>query len=190
MKRVAYILLLSFLFNFFAPIHTVFAEVVFEFNSGEYHVVYIKDNESSTTCDNISTINYDESNIEHVKSFDTYKEAYTYMKTLSSTSSKIVSIIGKRKDTNGNYVNKILNSEYAYVDLNTTGTTMTVSNVYTNKLDNKAYTYINGHGAFGGVDAAFIEYDNESARANIKISGVTGWISSLLTLKSKTYNGY
>ena len=190
MKKIAYVLLFAFLFDFFAPIYTVFADVVYEFQSGEYHVVYIKDNESSTTCDNISTLTYDESNVELVKSFDSYKEAHNYMKTLSSTSSKIVSIIGKRKDKNGNYVNKILNSEYAYVDLNTTGTTMTVSNVYTNTLDNRAYTYINGHGAFGGVDAAFIGYDNVSARANIKISGVTGWINSLLSLNDNKYNGY
>lgn len=190
MKKIAYVLLFAFLFDFFAPIYTVFADVVYEFQSGEYHVVYIKDNESSTICDNISTLTYDESNVELVKSFDSYKEAHNYMKTLSSTSSKIVSIIGKRKDKNGNYVNKILNSEYAYVDLNTTGTTMTVSNVYTNELDNRAYTYINGHGAFGGVDAAFIGYDNDSARANIKISGVTGWINSLLSLNDNKYNGY
>ena len=190
MKKIAYVLLLAFLFNFLAPIHTVFAEVVFEFSSGEYHVVYIKDNESSTTCDNISTITYDESNIEYVKSFNTYDEALTYMKTLTSTSSKIVSIIGKRKDTNGNYVNKILNSEYAYVDLNTTGTTMTTSNVYTSATNNKAYTYINGHGAFGGVDAAFIDYNNGTSRANMKISGVTGWINSLLSLNGNKYNGY
>ena len=46
MKKIAYVLLLAFLFNFLAPIHTVFAEVVFEFCCGEYHVVYIK----STIC--------------------------------------------------------------------------------------------------------------------------------------------
>lgn len=190
MKKIAYVLLLAFLFDFLAPIHNVFADVVYEFNSGEYHVVYIKENDSATTCDNISTVTYNESNIEHVKSFDTYDEAYEHMKTLSSTSSKIVSIIGKRKDTNGNYVNKILNSEYAYVDLNTTGTTMTVSNVYTSATNNKAYTYINGHGAFGGVDAAFIGYNNGTSRANMKISGVTGWINSLLSLNGNKYNGY
>lgn len=190
MKKIAYILLFAFLFDFLTPIYTVFADVVYEFNSGEYHVVYIKDNESATTCDNISTVTYDESNIELVKSFDSYDEAYTYMNTLSSTSSKIVSIIGKRKDTVGNYVNKILNSEYAYVDLNTTGTTMTVSNVYTSATNNKAYTYINGHGAFGGVDAAFIDYNNGTSRANMKISGVTGWINSLLSLNGNKYNGY
>ena len=70
MKKIAYVLLFAFLFDFFAPIHTVFADVVYQFNSGEYHVVYIKDNESATTCDNISTVTYDESNIEYVKSFD------------------------------------------------------------------------------------------------------------------------
>lgn len=190
MKKFAYILLICFLFDFFTPLITTFAEVNFEFSTGVYHVVYIKDSDSATACDNVSTITYDENNIEYLKSFDSYDEALSYMNTVSSTSSKTVSIIGERKDTDGEYVDKIINSEYALVDLNTTGTTMTTSNVYTSATNNKAYTYINGHGAFGGVDAAFLGYNNGTSRVNMKISGVSGWINSLLSLKGKKYNGY
>lgn len=194
MKKIAYILLFAFLFDFFTPLITTFALVNFEFESGEYHVVYIKDDNSSTTCDNVSTITYSESNIEYLKSFDKYDDALKYMNTLSSTSDKTVSIIGKRKDTNDESVDKIINSEYALVDLNTTGTTMTTSNVYPSATSISAYTYINGHGAFGGVDAAFLDYNNETYRVNMKISGVSGWIKSILTLKVneilKKYNGY
>lgn len=186
-RKIVFILLCAFLFDIFAPFAKVIADVVYEFQTGEYHVVYIKNSDTMTTCDNISTINYDEKNIELVKSFASYDEAYTYMNTLSSTTDKIVSIIGKRE---GSDSNKVLYSEYAYVDLNTTGTTMTTSNVYTTATNNNAYTYINGHGAFGGVDAAFLGYENSTSRANIKISGVTGWINSMVFANSKRYNGY
>lgn len=189
MKKLAYVLLFAFLFDFFTPLVTVFADVNFEFSSGKYHVVYIKEG-SATTCDNVSTITYDENNIEFLKSFDSYDDAVAYMNTVSSTPTKTVSIIGERKNTEGVYVDKIINSEYALVDLNTTGTTMTISNVYTSATNNKAYTYINGHGAFGGVDAAFLGYNNGTFRVNMKISGVSGWINSLLSLNGKKYNGY
>jgi len=190
MKKIIITLLLCFLFDFITPLITVFADVTYEFNDGKYHVVYIVDNESSTSCNNVATISYDDSNIEYLKSFDSYDEALEYMNTLSSTSSKVASIIGERKDTNGNYVNKIINSQYALVDLNTTNTTMTTSYVYTTATNNSVYTYINGHGAFGGVDAAFIDYNNGTSRVNMKISGVTGWINSLLSLNGNKYNGY
>jgi len=191
MKKIACILLFCFIFDFLTPLITVFAEVNFEFKEGTYHVVYIKESENSaTTCDNVSTITYDKSNIEELKNFDNYDEALAYMNSLSSTSSKTVAIIGERKNTDGEYEKKIINSEYALVDLNTTGTTMTTSYVYTTATNNKVYTYINGHGAFGGVDAAFIDYNNGTSRVNMKISGVTGWINSLLSLNGKKYNGY
>lgn len=191
MKKIAYVMLFCILFDLLTPLATVLAQVNFEFNEGIYHVVYIKESEnSSTTCDNISTITYDETNIEHLKSFDTYDEALSYMQSIKSEPTKIVSIIGDRKNVDGEYEKKIINSEYALVDLNTTGTTMTTSYVYTTATNNKVYTYINGHGAFGGVDAAFIDYNNGTSRVNMKISGVTGWINSLLSLNGKKYNGY
>lgn len=191
MKKTAYVLLFCMLFDILMPLINVFAEVNFEFKEGTYHVVYIKESENSaTTCNNIATITYDESNVEELKSFDDYDDALSYMKTISSTDSKTVAIIGERKNINGEYEKKIINSEYALVDLNTTGTTMTTSYVYTTATNNKVYTYINGHGAFGGVDAAFIDYNNGTSRVNMKISGVTGWINSLLSLSGNKYNGY
>lgn len=186
-RKIVFILLFAFLFDIFTPFAKVIADVVYEFETGEYQVVYIKSGGSATVCDNVSTVNYDENNIELIKSFSSYDEAYTYMNTITSTDDKIVSIIGKRE---GSDANKILYSEYAYVDLNTTGTTMTVSNVYTSSTNNKAYTYINGHGAFGGVDAAFLGYENSTSRANIKVSGVTGWINSKISLNGSSYNGF
>lgn len=190
MKKIVYILIICVLFDFIMPIVNVFAEVNYKFDKDGYQVVYIKDNNESTKCDNVSTVTYDESNVEYLKTFDSYDDALKYMKSLSSKEEKILAIIGKRKDSSGNYVDKIINSEYALVDLNTTNTTMTISLVYTSPTNNSAYTYINGHGAFGGVDAAFIDYNNGTARVNMKISGVKGWINSLLSLSGKKYNGY
>lgn len=187
MKKFIYLLL--FIFAFFIS-STVNAEVNYTFASGNYHVVYIKDNGKETPCNNVSTVTYDESNIELIKSFDIYDDAVNYMNTLSSTESKVVSIIGLRKDTSGQLVNKIINSQYALVDLNTTNTTLTTSYVYTSPTNNSVYTYINGHGMFGGVDAAFINYNNGTTKAQMKISGVTGWINSLLSLGDTKYNGY
>lgn len=83
------------------------------------------------------------------------------MKTIKSLPNKTLVIIGEKKNTDGVYVNDILTSEYALVDLNTTGTTSTTSYVYKEETSNRAYTYINGHGMFGGVDAALIDYSNE-----------------------------
>ena len=190
MKKTAYVLLFCMLFDILMPLINVFAEVNYDFSEGAYHVVYVKKSDSATVCDNVSTITYDDSNIEYLKSFDDYDDALSYMKTISSTDSKTVAIIGERKNINGEYEKKIINSEYALVDLNTTGTTMTTSYVYTTATNNKVYTYINGHGAFGGVDAAFIDYNNGTSRVNMKISGVTGWINSLLSLSGNKYNGY
>lgn len=191
MKKIALVLLVCILFDLFSPLALVFAKVNYNFNEGSYHVVYVKEDEkSSTVCDNISTIDYNESNLEHLKSFDNYNDALAYMNTLTSTSSKTVAMIGERKNKVGEDEYKIVNSEYALVDLNTTGTTMTTSNVYTSATNNQIYTYINGHGAFGGVDAAFLGYNNGTYKANIKISGVTGWINSLITLNDIKYNGY
>ena len=190
MKKIAYVLLICVLFDLVMPLYNVFAEVNYEFSSDGYQVVYIKDNGESTKCDNVSTVTYDESNVEYLKTFNKYDDALKYMKDVSNKENKIAAIIGKRKDTKGNYVNKIINSEYALVDLNTANTTMTISLVYTSATNNSSYTYINGHGAFGGVDAAFIDYNNGTSRVNMKISGVTGWINSLLSLGDKKYNGY
>ena len=193
MRKYKIIFLLLLMFSFIMPIK---ADVEYKFESGNFHVVYIKDNNLSTSCDNVSTIKYDSSNMELIKSFDTYEEALKLMNDTPSTGDKIVAIVGERKTTDGNYTYKIINSDYALVDLNTTNTTMTTSLVYTGHTNDKVYTYINGHGAFGGVDAAFIDYSNGDGKSNIKsrinmkISGVTGWINSTITLNKKIYNGY
>lgn len=193
MRKLKLLILIFLMFSFIMPTK---ADVEYKFESGNFHVVYIKDNKVSTSCDNVSTIKYDSSNIELIKSFDSYDEALKFMNDTSSTEDKIVAIVGERKNTSDNYVYKIINSDYALVDLNTTNTTMTTSLVYTGDVNNQVYTYINGHGAFGGVDAAFIDYSNGDeksdikSRVNMKISGVTGWINSLLYLNKKAYNGY
>ena len=189
MKKIAYILLVCILFDLIMPLYNVFAEVVYEFDKNGFQVVYIKDNEESTKCDNVSTVTYNGSNVEYLRTFDEYDDAVKYMNKLSAKD-KVPAIIGKRKNTSGEYVNKIINSKYALVDLNTTNTTMTISLVYTSATNNSVYTYINGHGAFGGVDAAFIDYNSGTSRVKMKISGVTGWINSLLSLNDNKYNGY
>ena len=189
MKKIAYILLVCILFDLIMPLYNVFAEVVYEFDKNGFQVVYIKDNEESTKCDNVSTVTYNGSNVEYLRTFDEYDDAVKYMNKLSAKD-KVPTIIGKRKNTSGEYVNKIINSKYALVDLNTTNTTMTISLVYTSATNNSVYTYINGHGAFGGVDAAFIDYNSGTSRVKMKISGVTGWINSLLSLNDNKYNGY
>ena len=190
MKKIAYLLLFCILFEIIMPLNNVLALVEFNFESGNYHVVYVKASGTNTTCDNVSTVTYTNENLEYIKSFDMYDDALDFMKTLSSTSDKTVAIVGKRKDTDGNYVNKIIYSQYALVDLNTTGTSAITTNVYTSATNNNAYTYINGNGYFGGVDAAFIDYNNGTSRVKMKISGVTGWINSILSLSGKKYNGY
>lgn len=187
MRKIKF-LLFCFLFVFIPSL--VFADVNYTFESGTFHVVYINSNGSATSCDNSSIMNYDSTNIELVQSFNTYDEALGHLNTLSDVENKSLSIIGERKDKVGNYSKSILYSKYALVDLNTTGTTLTTSNVYTSATNNSNYTYINGHGMFGGVDSAFIDYNNGTTRANIKIAGVNGWINSLLYLGASTYTGY
>ncbi len=187
MKKVSILILLCMFINFTMPIVDVYADITFDFKSGNYHVAYIKDNVNAAKCDNSSLLDYKEDNIEYLKSFSTYEEAVSYMNTLSYTDNKVPVIIGDRKDKTGSYVKKILNTKYGLVDLNTTGTDQTTLNVYTSATNNTAYTYINGYGYFGGSDAAFIDYNNGTTRANIKISGVSGWVNSLISSK---YNAY
>lgn len=186
MKKIIYVLLFMFLL-FTAP---AYALVTFNFESGNYHVVYINDLGTSTSCSNGVSMNYDSTNIEYLKSFDKYDDAIDYMKTIKSLPNKTLVIIGEKKNTDGVYVNDILTSEYALVDLNTTGTTSTTSYVYKEETSNRAYTYINGHGMFGGVDAALIDYSNEKSRAKMMIAGVTGWIDSILYLDASGYDGF
>lgn len=186
MKKIIYVLLFMFLL-FTAP---AYALVTFNFESGNYHVVYINDLGTSTSCSNGASMNYDSTNIEYLKSFDKYDDAIDYMKTIKSLPNKTLVIIGEKKNTDGVYVNDILTSEYALVDLNTTGTTSTTSYVYKEETSNRAYTYINGHGMFGGVDAALIDYSNEKSRAKMMIAGVTGWIDSVLYLDASGYDGF
>ena len=186
MKKIIYVLLFMFLL-FTAP---AYALVTFNFESGNYHVVYINDLGTSTSCSNGASMNYDSTNIEYLKSFDKYDDAIDYMKTIKSLPNKTLVIIGEKKNTDGVYVNDILTSEYALVDLNTTGTTSTTSYVYKEETSNRAYTYINGHGMFGGVDAALIDYSNEKSRAKMMIAGVTGWIDSILYLDASGYDGF
>lgn len=186
MKKIIYVLLFMFLL-FTAP---AYALVTFNFESGNYHVVYINDLGTSTSCSNGASMNYDSTNIEYLKSFDKYDDAINYMKTIKSLPNKTLVIIGEKKNTEGVYVNDILTSEYALVDLNTTGTTSTTSYVYKEETSNRAYTYINGHGMFGGVDAALIDYSNEKSRAKMMIAGVTGWIDSILYLDASGYDGF
>lgn len=186
MKKIIYVLLFMFLL-FTAP---AYALVTFNFESGNYHVVYINDLGTFTSCSNGVSMNYDSTNIEYLKSFDKYDDAINYMKTIKSLPNKTLVIIGEKKNTDGVYVNDILTSEYALVDLNTTGTTSTTSYVYKEETSNRAYTYINGHGMFGGVDAALIDYSNEKSRAKMMIAGVTGWIDSILYLDASGYDGF
>lgn len=186
MKKIIYVLLFMFLL-FTAP---AYALVTFNFESGNYHVVYINGLGTSTSCSNGASMNYDSTNIEYLKSFDKYDDAIDYMKTIKSLPNKTLVIIGEKKNTDGVYVNDILTSEYALVDLNTTGTTSTTSYVYKEETSNRAYTYINGHGMFGGVDAALIDYSNEKTRAKMMIAGVTGWIDSVLYLDASGYDGF
>lgn len=186
MKKIIYVLLFMFLL-FTAP---AYALVTFNFESGNYHVVYINDLGTFTSCSNGVSMNYDSTNIEYLKSFDKYDDAIDYMKTIKSLPNKTLVIIGEKKNTDGVYVNDILTSEYALVDLNTTGTTSTTSYVYKEETSNRAYTYINGHGMFGGVDAALIDYSNEKSRAKMMIAGVTGWIDSILYLDASGYDGF
>ncbi len=190
MKKITFVLLFCFLFDFIMPFIDVFADVNYTFSSGSFHVAYILDKNNTTSCNNIDTSTYDNSNIEYVKSFNTYGEAYKHLNELSDVDSKTLVIIGERKDKRGKYVNQILYSKYGLVDLNTTGTTSTTTYVYTTATNNSVYTYINGHGYFGGVDAAFIDYNNNTSRAKIKMSGAIGWINSLLSLNGSTYTGY
>lgn len=186
MKKIIYVLFFMFLL-FTAP---AYALVTFNFESGNYHVVYINDLGTSTSCSNGVSMNYDSTNIEYLKSFDKYDDAINYMKTIKSLPNKTLVIIGEKKNTDGVYVNDILTSEYALVDLNTTGTTSTTSYVYKEETSSRAYTYINGHGMFGGVDAALIDYSNEKSRAKMMIAGVTGWIDSILYLDASGYDGF
>ena len=68
MKKIIYVLLFMFLL-FTAP---AYALVTFNFESGNYHVVYINDLGTSTSCSNGVSMNYDSTNIEYLKSFDKY----------------------------------------------------------------------------------------------------------------------
>lgn len=186
MKKLLYIFTICLFFY----VSNVSADVTYDFTTGNYHVVYIKNNVSATSCDNSSVLNYTSDNIEYLQSFNSYDDALTYMKTISDAPDKVVAIVGERKNSDDVYVKKILNSSYALVDINTTGSSMVNTNVYNTDTGSGTYTYINGYGSFGAGDAAFINYSNAKQRVNIKISGAIGWINSTLTLNSKLYNGY
>ena len=74
MKKLFNALIISLMLCFSLSLTTVRADVNYKFSSGNYHVVYIKNNSISTTCNNVATVTYDESNIEFIKSFDIYDD--------------------------------------------------------------------------------------------------------------------
>jgi hypothetical protein len=113
------------------------------------------------------------------------------MNRFSSTEDKVASIVGLKTNANGTKTLKILNSKYAIADLNTTGTSIVTSYIYTSSTSSNVYTYMNGYGSFGGVDAAFLDYRPSNERAKVKISGVSGWITNTVTDKyGQSYVNY
>lgn len=48
--------------------------------------------------------------------------------------------------------------------------------IYSSTTSSSAYTYMNNAAAYGGTDAAFIKFDYETKRSQVRIAGYTGWI--------------
>lgn len=103
-------------------------------------------------------------NIEEIGKYNDYNEAKTKMNSHNSDSNS-VAVIYK----NG----KLINAKYAMAKL----IPGNVARLYqeSTKSYNDYYTAI--HTSYG-IDAAFIDYDSNTNRAKIRISGFTGWIDA------------
>lgn len=100
-------------------------------------------------------------NIDTIGTYDDYNSAKNAMNNYDSNSNNVATIY-----KNGT----IINSRYA------TATLLGSDNInlYVNAGDSSAYTYTN---PYYGRDAAFIDYDPNTNRVKIKISGFVGWTS-------------
>lgn len=107
-------------------------------------------------------------------SYASYKVLYTDGSLIKETNdyndAKNTMLNSPSNTTKSTYITKngaIVNARYALVENNDGN-----FNLYLNPYDNIAYTYINGN---YGKEAAFIDYDPNTDRVKIKISGFAGW---------------
>ena len=122
---------------------------------------FITLNKLSAANDYVVTIIGKNGVIESSNTFDNYISALSNMNSYNSTNENVATMYKN---------NKIINSSLA------TATLLGSDNInlYTSTTTTSAYTYVNP--AYGR-DVAFIDYDETSNRAKIKISGFTGWTS-------------
>lgn len=191
-SKLAFTVLCIFLVNIFMPLVYVKADIKYiasqlssvPINDGQFMVVYIKTNTNNYGTNRCvfpgngvveDTIEY----IQPQTVYSTYAEAKAVMDTLTSTSNKVVAIIGYRDprfDETGRQ-KTIIDAQYALLDLNVKRTLNGHSgasfntNIYT---DNMGTGYINGS---YGADAALISYNFNNTYAKLKISGLVGYAS-------------
>ena len=102
-------------------------------------------------------------------SYDSYEKAKEVMNNYASNDQNVAVIY---KD------GKIINAKYAVAHFNydksnpTAGSIYNIHRLFPSTTDNEVYTTVS---AAYGIDSAFIDYDYNSDRAKIKISGYTGW---------------
>ncbi len=107
----------------------------------------------------VSELNKDGS-LTEIGKYTDYNEAKQKMNEHKSDASKVAVIY-----RNG----KLINAKYAMVKFNPRDTTI---NLYQTSTSSVYYTYT--HPSYG-LDAAFIDYDPNTNRVKLKISGFTGW---------------
>lgn len=105
--------------------------------------------------------------IQHLNCYNDY---YTALNAMNSTNNNDAILLERRN----NYT-KIINAKYALVDL--TGRGNNVTYYYPTASSTSRDAYMVTSSQTGAVEGAFLEFDPNSRRAKIKISGYTGWVN-------------
>ena len=75
-----------------------------------------------------------------------------------------------------NNVTRIIDAKYAVVKLDKGKDALTY--LYANSNASGYSVYMNNYSAYGAVDAAFIEYNNDYKSVKVRVGGITGWIKN------------
>ncbi len=166
MKKISIILILSLIINLISPVALIFANydgLISELSTR---------NVCSVDFYEVVMVNQNGTLISH-GCYNTYNEAETVMNNANSTQTSVASIIAYMSHDGGNTVIKeLINTKYGMLDLRTKPNSSHNTLLFSNTTSSISNNYING---YFGTDAPLLDYDHISRRAQLKISGYTGW---------------
>ncbi len=117
---------------------------------------------------------YSDGSIVSNECFDSYKQAKDKMdRCINTEEYNFDNMIILERSNN---VTRIIDAKYAVVKLDKGKDALTY--MYANSDASGYSIYMNNYSAYGAVDAAFIEYNDNHKSVKVRVGGITGWIQN------------